>query len=70
MAYRILHDGQVLAEEGDAAAARAAYASHPEALIWRFANQSLWAEVLGEVQSEVRGPLRFWCSRSGHSTGG
>ncbi len=54
MSYRVLKAGQLLAEEGDAAGAKAAYAASPGALIWRFANQSLWAEVLGELQQTVR----------------
>lgn len=54
MAYRVLQAGRPLAEEGDAEGAKSAYAAHPSALVWRFANQSLWAEVLGELQQKVQ----------------
>jgi hypothetical protein len=67
MAYRVLNDGQILAEEGDADAARAAFAAHPGALVWRWANQALWAEVLGEVQSKVRGVASV-CARCSGQT--
>jgi hypothetical protein len=59
MAYRVRHGAETLAEEGDVEGAKRAYAAHPSALVWRFANQSLWAEVLGELQQTVRAWTNF-----------
>lgn len=54
MAYRVLNAGTLVAEEGDVDGAKRAFAVRPSAMVWRFANQSLWAEMLGALQLKVR----------------
>lgn len=66
MAYRVLDAGALLAKEGDVDGAKRAFAKRPSALVWRFANQSLWAEMLGALQFKVcsfcPSCLLMWCS--------
>lgn len=35
---------------------RRVYNEHSDALIWRFANQSIWGDVLQELQGRVSSP--------------